>query len=76
MSKIHFSDTKAQREEARTRRPEVGAILSFVPSHCRGDNDLCRTPLPCVVLAVNDRGRFFTVRFQDTGLCESFPYGA
>ena len=56
--------------------PHVGEHLMIVPSHCESDKDLKQRPQSCRVQFVNARGRFFTVRYDGTGFCESFPFGA
>lgn len=56
--------------------PRVGDILSLVPSYCENDRDMKNQPQSCRVQFVNPRGRFFTVKYERTGICESFPYGA
>ena len=54
--------------------PAPGDRLSLIPAHC--DKEMGRRPLPCVVEYVNSRGRFFSVRYTETGIRECFPYGA
>ena len=69
--KLHIS--RAMLDEMSRKKPDVGEALHIIPSHC--DRDMTRRPQPCVVQFVSEKGRFFTVRFLETGLRESFSYG-
>jgi len=42
-------------------------------SPCFG-GDRTEPPLPCTVLRVNEKHRYYTVRFDKLGFCQSFKY--